>query len=1101
MKKHVGVCKTNSAFLFRFFREGLGIPRAVLWLWCLFFVFLLADGVWGNFDNYMLNIGLSSRFGQISAEEPYLCTYFDAGGYSDAIYYGPSTLHNGRSYHELLSGEMGAAIYYDGIDTDPIDPTDPNSRYQSMWLTKDFIFPDWPTNNDFVYGGTCTQWSNVNNPTPTYDTGRSIIYNDEVEVKIDYELVDMSQLGAAYSPMSFIDPKTGLSTYLTSDRYCILQTYTIRNMTDDPITNLEFYEFLHAHGADEYGPCLNSTYCDTGYTDPLSGYVPYDSAHCAPGRNTVGNFRYDLTQWNTYPHPNSDPSRGTDHSDFVGISSAVEPDWIENGHFRGGHEEDVEFKPPEGTHINIENRQLNGEEAVYIDEVGGAMGWSLGTIDPNETAKMTIAFFYVEAHETPAPITLEKWDDLEGSCVSPGDELEYTIRWTNTSGQTLTDVTLTDVLPDGVTYPEGTWRVDVSDPNLTPLPPDPLYHVNTASVTYTWDLPDIGPYETGTKTLPVKVNDRAQPGMVLHNEAILRTGDMQAAYAEWDTPVCCDGLGIIYVDDSATGGNSGKSWTDAYTSLQDALERAREATCIQTYEIRVAQGTYTPGIQPDDTFEITADLSLYGGYRGGTVSPNDRNPKRYPTILNGTTLIDPIRPAVRVNSVVTMGNDTLLDGFTVTGAGSDENPSYGVYGSGVDFTLENCIVEKNDDYGIRAINGDVSLRWCIVRSNGANGILHQGTNFVITIDNCQIMKQLGRGLYCINSTPYVHNSIISESDLSTTGNEGIRIFNPTYPPILHNLTCAHNRGRGIYFADNGTIGDPNDKDYPDLENCILWYNNAGNEQFTGFSKSHISYSCIYDPNDPNGMDLNRDVNYNFSTEPKFAYFDPNNVHIKYESPCRDAGNPWLNYDNQVDMDSRVRVAGAAVDAGAYELEVDCEDTSNELDWNHDGLVNYYEFTRFSAAWLSRDPNEFGDPNLSDPNEVQNWNPLCNLDATGDSAYVIDLADLEAFVFDVPWLWRACWLDLEELQMMAGDGEMLIMSSGLMGLDSLQTASAPELSVEDQIAQLEDSIVFLARIWLEEPDIQQQINPDDWQEFMEAVYQSLLDLKTQAVQIE
>ena len=145
-----------------------------------------------------------------------------------------------------------------------------------------------------------------------------------------------------------------------------------------------------------------------------------------------------------------------------------------------------------------------------------------------------------------------------------------------------------------------------------------------------------------------------------------------------------------------------------------------------------------------------------------------------------------------------------------------------------------------------------------------------------------------------------------------------------------------------------------------------------------------------------------------------------------------------------------------------------------------------------------------DPQLADPNLSENWNPLCNLDATGDSAYVIDLADLEAFVFDVPWLWRACWLDLEELQMMAGGGEMLMMSSGLIGLNSLQTVSSaaqPELSVEDQIAQLEDSIVFLARLWLEEPDMQQQINPDDWQEFLGTLYQSLLDLQTQAVQIE
>jgi hypothetical protein len=49
--------------------------------------------------------------------------------------------------------------------------------------------------------------------------------------------------------------------------------------------------------------------------------------------------------------------------------------------------------------------------------------------------------------------------------------------------------------------------------------------------------------------------------------------------------------------------------------------------------------------------------------------------------------------------------------------------------------------------------------------------------------------------------------------------------------------------------------------------------------------------------------------------------------------------------------------------------------------------------------------------------------------------------------------------------------------------------------------LKDSIRFLEQIWLEEPDIQQGINAEDWQEFMKAVYQSLYDLQTESVQIE
>jgi hypothetical protein len=45
------------------------------------------------------------------------------------------------------------------------------------------------------------------------------------------------------------------------------------------------------------------------------------------------------------------------------------------------------------------------------------------------------------------------------------------------------------------------------------------------------------------------------------------------------------------------------------------------------------------------------------------------------------------------------------------------------------------------------------------------------------------------------------------------------------------------------------------------------------------------------------------------------------------------------------------------------------------------------------------------------------------------------------------------------------------------------------------------IVFLEKIWLEEPDIQQEIDVQIWQEFMDSVYQGLLDLQSIDVQIE
>jgi hypothetical protein len=58
------------------------------------------------------------------------------------------------------------------------------------------------------------------------------------------------------------------------------------------------------------------------------------------------------------------------------------------------------------------------------------------------------------------------------------------------------------------------------------------------------------------------------------------------------------------------------------------------------------------------------------------------------------------------------------------------------------------------------------------------------------------------------------------------------------------------------------------------------------------------YNCIQDCNS---------VNYNINVDPEFAYFDPNNMRIAFGSPCRKTGNPFLSYQDQLEMDRRDRV--------------------------------------------------------------------------------------------------------------------------------------------------------------------------------------------------
>ena len=203
------------------------------------------------------------------------------------------------------------------------------------------------------------------------------------------------------------------------------------------------------------------------------------------------------------------------------------------------------------------------------------------------------------------------------------------------------------------------------------------------------------------------------------------------------------------------------------------------------------------------------------------------------------------------------------------------------------------------------------------------------------------------------------------------------------------------------------------------------------------------------------------------------------------------------------MDGKGRVYEMYVDVGAY--EIDCQDVSNEWDLNADGVINFYEYAYFARAWLSHDPNDpvwVADPNLADPNLSEGWYEWkykFNLDDTGHSAYRVDLADLLMFLEEAPWLWTACWrTDLQPEMRMAGfGGEQLQMFS------AAKTASAPPVveqkAIQKQILDLAATIVSLEQLWLEEPDIQQQIDPEKWQRFMEAVYGHLLELHNESVQ--
>jgi predicted outer membrane repeat protein len=152
----------------------------------------------------------------------------------------------------------------------------------------------------------------------------------------------------------------------------------------------------------------------------------------------------------------------------------------------------------------------------------------------------------------------------------------------------------------------------------------------------------------------------------------------------------------IFVNEGAGGANNGSNWTDAYTSLSDAL-----AIAVPGDQIWVAQGVYKPSVVVDfngdgvidpreATFYLPSSVEIYGGFTGTETMLNERDWEAYKTILSGDldnndvntdgnniaeTFADAVgNNAYHVVYTSNVSNGTVLDGFIIT-AGTANIPA------------------------------------------------------------------------------------------------------------------------------------------------------------------------------------------------------------------------------------------------------------------------------------------------------------------------------------------------------------------------------------------------------------------------------------------
>jgi len=959
-----------------------------------------------------------ARAGQFELNCPYWLMLFDSAGYMDITFWYPSSRHPFAA-HEMMTGDWAAAVSYSGL----------NETNTAEWLTDSFIIPSFSTGSSFTFGSHSVSndpnnpvWTDVGQPSGyvpgsnSYsigstgnDTGWSEIDDDKLEITIHYEVVDLEPNN--WSPISFIDNNG--TAYAKSERYVILQTYVFRNIhATENISDLEFYQMLHGHpgtpGA--YSLETSGSYDTTPFVDDLENYTPFDSNH------QTGNFRYDITLWNTV-----DSQEG--HFDWIGFSSTVEPNDYGFNYFNA-----------KDTYMgsDIKNRDLNNlaefSSSTSIKDIAGTMMWNLPDLEPNETTFITFALMYGHGEPSNSGLWVEKYDNIDPNEVcgvdptsgDPNDyKITYTINYGNDGDETAYNCVLTDYLPSGTTYPKGTSTIG---PGFTVIPADPNYAAVDHS--YTWQIGTLEPDDSGTKYLTITVNT-AEPSGELINTAIL-TSDVGWVRAEETTPVCCFGGSIIYVDDTAAGANTGLNWNNAYNDLQDALTRAAECT---TTEIWVTSGIYMPDVENGDrniSFELIDDVEIYGGFNGTETSRSERDFLINKTVLSGDIDSDgnsDTNKVVHADSTIT--SSAVLDGFIITD-GYD-----GIYCDSGDPTVKNCVIADNHDDGVYCTGSNIAISWSIIKDNGGDGVECYGSGKTPSITNSKIRDNDDHGLYSQYSVPSVKNNWIHHNGADNSG-YGIYLTSPSAAATIRTNTIAHNSDEGVYRNTSGTT--------PAISDCIIWQNNS-DDNYTQLTNCSATYSCITDPNDVNGTATGADTpdgDDNISANPDFAYSDPslNNYHLDSDSPCIDKGNPSGTYTGEKDIDTDTRVYNSRVDMGAD--EVSCTDVSSIADFNGDGLVNNLEFAMISIAWLSHDPNEY---TSDDPNDFVGWNSQCDL----NTDYVVDVNDLVIFADD--WCWEACYRSAAEGTLMEMMG-MMSMSYSTLTSTALEPVATMSLGVGD-----------------------------------------------------
>ena len=261
--------------------------------------------------------------------------------------------HWGFKGREYLSGEWAAAMYYEGGHLSPL----------VRWFTPIFVYPDFVTTGPHY--GVKVGFHFATPPTNAYGfpVFASIITNADLEITMTGEIKDVGTNQTDQVAMGLVPASAGGGgSNLWSGRYVYCQNITVANISGQTLTNLIYYQFIHA---------LKSI------------WAVYDNRNYG---GAMPDYHYAITQQGMSYALHSRSKKTYEVTDTLTFLSRVMPGAMEVGLFGTTNTDNhLTNKPSLGTLLSVEANSLNNNDQIYTNKaawVSGAMCFNLGTLAP-----------------------------------------------------------------------------------------------------------------------------------------------------------------------------------------------------------------------------------------------------------------------------------------------------------------------------------------------------------------------------------------------------------------------------------------------------------------------------------------------------------------------------------------------------------------------------------------------------------------------------------------------------------------------------------------------------------------------------------------------